>query len=109
MLTNQNIIIHSTASSWRFEIDINKFELFELKEFAKNLKGQVNIYTLVIVDVAMANEQSKSSEFSKDYLYLKKLFDNEKARILSEQGQENHAINLMKNTDLLYMSLYNLS
>ena len=31
-------------------------------------------------------KQLKSSEISKDYLYLKKLFDNEKARILSEQG-----------------------
>ena len=38
MLTNQNIIIHSTASSWRFKINIKKLELFEFKEFVKNLK-----------------------------------------------------------------------
>ena len=36
--TNQNIIIYSTTSSWRFKIDINKFELFESKEFIKKLK-----------------------------------------------------------------------
>ena len=86
MLTNQNIIIHSTASSWRFEIDIKKFELFEFKEFVKNLKKQVNIYALVIVDVITATEKFKSSKILKDYLYLKKLFDNEKAEILSEQN-----------------------
>ena len=86
MLTNQNITIHSTASSWRFEIDIKKFELFEFKEFVKNLKEQVNIYALVVVGVVTTAEKFKSSEISKDYLYLKKLFDNEKAKVLSEQG-----------------------
>ena len=38
MLKNQNIIIHLTTSSLRFEIDIKKFELFELKKFVKSLK-----------------------------------------------------------------------
>ena len=51
----------------------------------------------------------KSSEISKGYLYLKKLFDNEITRILSEQSQRDHIINLMKNTESLYMLLYNLS
>ena len=108
MLTNQNIIIHSTASSWRFEINIKKFELFELKEFVKNFKKQINIYALVIVDVITTTKKFKSSKISKDYLYLKKLFDNEKAKVLSEQSQENHVIDLMKNTKSSYMSLYNL-
>ena len=109
MLTDQNIIIHSTASSWRFEINIKKFELFELKEFVKNLKKQVNIYTFVVADVITTAEKFKSPKISKDYLYLKKLFDNEKARVLSEQNQKDHAIDLMKNTKSSYMSLYNLS
>ena len=38
MLINQNIIIHSTTSNKRFEIDINKFELFESKKYIKKLK-----------------------------------------------------------------------
>ena len=50
----------------------------------------------------------KSFEISKDYLYLKKLFDNEKAKIFSEQNQKDHIIDLIKNTESLYMSLYNL-
>ena len=50
----------------------------------------------------------KLFKISKDYLYLKKLFDNEKARVLFEQNQKNHTIDLMKNTKLSYMSLYNL-
>ena len=53
-------------------------------------------------------EKFKLFEISKDYLYLKKLFDNEKAKILSEQNQKNYVIDLMKNTKWLYMSLYNL-
>ena len=50
----------------------------------------------------------KLSEISKDYLYLKKLFDNEKAKVLSEQNQKNHVIDLIKNTESSYMLLYNL-
>ena len=56
----------------------------------------------------MTIKKFKSSEISKDYLYWKKLFDNEKTKILSEQSQENHVIDLIKNTKLSYMSLYNL-
>ena len=108
MLTNQNIIIHSTTSSWRFEINIKKFELFEFKELVKNLNEPVNIYALIVINVIMMTEKFKSSEISKDYLYLKKLFDNEKTRVLSEQSQRNHIINLMKNTKSSYMLLYNL-
>ena len=108
MLTDQNIIIHSAASSWRFEIDIKKFELFEFKEFVKNLKRQVNIYALVVADVVTATEKFKPSKISKNYLYLKKLFDNEKAEVLPEQNQKDHVIDLMKNTESSYMSLYNL-
>ena len=51
----------------------------------------------------------KLFEISKDYLYLKKLFDNEKAKVLFEQNQENHAINLIKDIEPSYMLLYNLS
>ena len=109
MLTNQNIIIHSTTSSWRFKIDIKKFELFKFKEFVKNLKRQVNIYVLVIVNVDMTTMKFKSSEISKDYLYLKKLFNNEKTKVLSEQNQENYVIDLIKNEEMSYMLLYNLS
>ena len=72
------------------------------------MKKQVNIYAFVVVDVEMTKEQSEPSEIPKDYLYLKKLFNNEKAEILPEQGQKDHAINLIKNTKPSYMSLYNL-
>ena len=47
-------------------------------------------------------------EISKDYLYLKKLFDNEKAKVLPEQSQKDHVINLIKNIKPSYMLLYNL-
>ena len=96
MLTNQNIIIHSTTSSWRFKINIKKFEIFEFKEFVKDLKKQINIYALVVVDVNMTTMKFKSFEISKNYLYLKKLFDNEKTKVLSEQSQKNHVIDLIK-------------
>ena len=42
----------------------------------------------------------------KDY---KKFFDNKKIEILSEQHDENHVINLMKNKKLSFMFLYNLA
>ena len=50
-----------------------------------------------------------SSKNSKNYLYLKKLFDNEKAKVLSEQNQKNHVIDLVKNIKSSYISLNNLS
>ena len=50
----------------------------------------------------------KSFKISKNYLYLKELFDNEKAKVRSEQNQENHVIDLMKNIGSSYMLLYNL-
>ena len=86
MLTNQNIITHSTTSSWRLKSNIKKFELFKFKEFVKDLKKQVNIYVLVVIDVDMTTVKFKSSEISKNYLYLKKLFNNEKIKILFEQN-----------------------
>ena len=109
MLTNQKIIIHSATSSWRFKINIKKFELFEFKEFIKNLKRQINIYAFVIVNVNMITKRFKSSKISKNYWYLKKLFDNEKATVLFEQNHRNYIIDLMKITKPSYILLYNLS
>ena len=57
----------------------------------------------------MTIKKFKSSEISKNYLYLKKLFNNKKANILSEQNQKDHVIDLMKNIKSLYISLYNIS
>ena len=52
--------------------------------------------------------ESKSSEFFEDYLYLKKMFNNELTRMLFAQNYENHVINLMKNKKPSYIFLYNL-
>ena len=79
-----------------------------MKTFIKNLKKQVNIYVIVIVDVNTTIEKFKSFEISKKYLYLKKLFDNEKVKVLSEQSQKDHVINLIKSTKSSYKSLYDL-
>ena len=72
------------------------------------MKKQINIYVLVVVNEKRVKKQSQSSEISKDYLYLKKLFDNEKAKVLFEQDQKNYIIDLIKNTELSYILLYNL-
>ena len=37
------------------------------------------------------------------------MFSNEKAKVLSKQSQKNHVINSIKNTESLYILLYNLS
>ena len=109
MLTDQKIIVHSTASSWRFEININKFKISKSEQFAKVLQKQFIIYVFVVADVTTTfKNKSKSSEFFKDYLYLKKMFDNELARMLFEQNYENHVIDLIENKKFSYMSLYNL-
>ena len=50
----------------------------------------------------------KSFELSEEYLYLKKMFDNELTRMLFEQNYKNHAIDLIKNKKLSYILLYNL-
>ena len=56
----------------------------------------------------MFENKLKSSEFFENYLYLKKMFDNELTKMLFKQNYENHVIDLIKNKESLYMSLYNL-
>ena len=53
--------------------------------------------------------ESKSSDFSEDYLYLKNVFDNDLTEVLSEQDYDDHVIDLTENKKFSYMSLYNLS
>ena len=109
MLTDQKIIVHSTASSWRFEININKFEISKSEQFAKVLQKQSIVYVFVVADVTiMFKNKSKSFELSEDYLYLKKMFNNELTKMLSEQNYKDHVINLIENKEFSYMSLYNL-
>ena len=80
ILTNKNIIIHSTRSNWHFEIDIKKFKLFKFKKFVQNLKEQINIYALVVANINITIMKFKSFKNLKDYLYLKKLFNNTKRK-----------------------------
>ena len=56
-----------------------------------------------------SKNESKSSDLSEDYLYLKNVFDNDLAEVLSEQDYDDHAIDLTKNKKSSYMLLYNLS
>ena len=52
--------------------------------------------------------ESKSSDFFEDYLYLKNVFNNDLAEVLFEQDYDDHAIDLTENKKFLYMFLYNL-
>ena len=56
----------------------------------------------------MFKNKSKSFKLSEDYLYLKKMFDNELTKMLSEQNHKNHVIDLIKNKEFSYILLYNL-
>ena len=56
-----------------------------------------------------SKDESKSSDLSEDYLYLKNVFDNDLAEVLFEQNNDDHAIDLAENKKLSYMFLYNLS
>ena len=109
MLTNQKIIVYSTTSSWRFKININKFKILKSEQFAKVLQKQFIVYAFIVANVTtIFKNKLKSFEFFEDYLYLKKMFDNELARMLLEQNYKNHVIDLIKNKKSSYMSLYNL-
>ena len=57
----------------------------------------------------ISKNKSKSSDFSKNYLYLKNVFDNDLAEVLFEQDYDDHAIDLTEDKRFSYMSLYNLS
>ena len=56
-----------------------------------------------------SKNESKSSDFSEDYLYLKNVFNDDLAEVISEQDYDDHAIDLTENKKLSYMLLYNLS
>ena len=73
------------------------------------MQKQFIIYAFIVADVTTTFEnKSKSSELFEDYLYLKKMFDNELTKMLFEQNYKNHAIDLVKNKKPSYISLYNL-
>ena len=73
------------------------------------MQKQFIVYVLVVANVTTTfKNKLKSFELFKDYLYLKKIFDNELIKILPEQNYKNYVIDLMKNKKLLYISLYNL-
>ena len=74
------------------------------------MQKQFIVYVFVIADVTTTFENKlKSSELFENYLYLKKMFDNELTKMLFKQNYENHVINLIKNKKPSYISLYNLS
>ena len=106
MLTDQKITVHSTTFNWRFETDINKFEISKSERFVKNLQRQVIIYALIIADVVTSKNELKSFDLFEDYLYLKNVFDNDLTEVLFEQDYNNHAIDLAENKKFSYMSLY---
>ena len=73
------------------------------------MQKQFIIYAFVVANVTTTFENKlKSPKFLKSYLYLKKIFDNELARILFEQNYKNYIIDLIENKKSLYISLYNL-
>ena len=73
------------------------------------MQKQFIIYVFVVADVTTTFENKlKSFKFFEDYLYLKKMFDNELMRMLFKQDYENHVIDLIENKKSSYMSLYNL-
>ena len=57
----------------------------------------------------MSKDESKSSNIFENYLYLKNVFNNDLTEILSEQDYNDHAIDLTKNQNISFISLYNLS
>ena len=57
----------------------------------------------------MLKNESKSSDLSEDYLYLKNIFDNDLAEVLFKQDYDDHIIDLTEDKKLSYMFLYNLS
>ena len=73
------------------------------------MQEQFIVYIFIVANVTTTfKNKLKSFEFSENYLYLKKIFDNELTEMLFEQNYENHVIDLVKNKKSLYMLLYNL-
>ena len=73
------------------------------------MQKQFIIYIFVVVDVTITSkDELKSFKFFEDYLYLKKMFNNELTRMLFEQNYKNHAIDLIENKKSSYILLYNL-
>ena len=73
------------------------------------MQKQFIIYVFVVANVMTTLENKlKSFKLFENYLYLKKIFDNELTKMLSEQNYKNHIIDLIKNKKSLYILLYNL-
>ena len=73
------------------------------------MQKQFIVYIFIVANVTTTFENKlKLFELFEDYLYLKKMFDNELTKMLFEQNYENHVIDLIENKKPSYMLLYNL-
>ena len=109
MLSQQKIMINSQAQRWRFKIRINKFEISNSQIFDEQLNDRQEVFALICVGVVQTHVDKSEQRVSKQLRHFENQFDNAKIDILSEQEEEDHAIDLIEGKESSFMFLYNLS
>ena len=82
-----------------------------LKQFARNLKSQKKIYTLicVVVDTRKIEKSRNLNKLFDELIDYANQYNDQKTKILLEQNRDDHVIDLIENQKSLFMFLYNLS
>ena len=110
MLTEHDILINSQTNNWCFKIQSKKLKISKSENFANAFKLKYQIFVFICANVVSTNEKINHKLcVLKQIKNYKEFFDNEKIKMLFEQHDKSHVIDLIKNKKSLFMLLYNLS
>ena len=110
-LHKSGIIVDSLARQWRYQINPRLMQLDGPTEFGKALQQEQKVFAVVCAGAVMA-ERPRTDEFDAtlppELREFEDVFSTEKAGILPEQKQGDHAIEL-DDREPPYGPIYNLS
>ena len=96
MLTDNSIILNSTTTSWRFNVNSFKLTIEKSKNFAKNLQKKPTVFALICADVDKSTQNNiQVLEVSKQIKNFKSTFDDKMTEILADDKGAHHACKIL--------------
>ena len=109
MLIDNFIILNSTTTSWRFNVNNFKLTIEKSKNFAKSFQKKSILFVLICANVDESTQNNiQILKVSKQVKNFKSTFDDKMTEILIDDKNAHHAIDLIKNKKSSFMLLYNL-
>ena len=111
-LHKSGVLIDTLARQWRYQVNAEQLQIDEPAQFAQVLQQEQEVFAVVCACATMAEQprtdESGAMSIPPQLEEFEDVFSNEKAGILPEQKQGDHAIEL-NGGEPPYGPLYNLS